>query len=663
MLWLLLLSACSGSTSSGASVVGADPVPELLVAAGARHSCAARDGSVSCWGANDRGQLGLAEASPPVANPRSIEGLEAIVELEASGDHTCARDRGGAVFCWGALSAESTPVLAPTRVEALAPATRIAVGPSHACALDEQGRAACWGENTLGQLGDGSRNASLVPVSPTTRERFVDLEAGAGVSCAMTSRREWRCWGRRPDEYGAMQSPEAGSDSLRPVSVPRISDRRIAIAESACAATETRVTCQGLAFEGAPIAALALGGPRAGATVCVLREDAKVLCAGRNDDGQAAAGAPVVLDRATEIPELAGARAIALGPRHGCAAFDDGVRCWGANDAGQRGLGVVGEVDSRPRAVRLQGSDPTAQDCLMSEPFVCEIVERETPDRGRGVHVCYCGPETAGLRPPEPVRCFDVDLERGTASPATSADFGERLPDEDPAPVRTDATTITACSAAGRCATIRPPRPRELIQGGDPVAICAGATSDGAYVTVGRVERSTVEYVEEVGEVAAIQLETYETSTGRRIARAPLSAPLRIDLGEEDCAFRATGAMLEVHYQSTVFAIELRDPRTGRLLVDLGPIRARVHAGDDLWVYADELGALRWIREDGTVMATSPAPPPTASVPILEPWPAGIRAGERVAIASAGRVRVFDRAATRLHDVTLPWCRPGSGPR
>jgi len=93
------------------------------VAAGAAHTCAILGGSVSCWGANDEGQLGnAATTAAPTATPATVTGLSAAVALAAGGAHTCALLQAGTVACWGADTSgqlgdgvaltDSTPALA-----------------------------------------------------------------------------------------------------------------------------------------------------------------------------------------------------------------------------------------------------------------------------------------------------------------------------------------------------------------------------------------------------------------------------------------------------------------------------------------------------------------------------------------------------------------------
>src|SRR5690242_2286853 len=87
-----------------------------------------------------------------------------FVEITAGHDHTCARQYGGNVYCWGANgisqigTGESDPlgqptptlcggtmpcVIAPTYV--MGGARQVAAGAAHTCAINSTGAAYCWG--------------------------------------------------------------------------------------------------------------------------------------------------------------------------------------------------------------------------------------------------------------------------------------------------------------------------------------------------------------------------------------------------------------------------------------------------------------------------------------------------------------------------------------
>ncbi|MEP6651737.1 MAG: hypothetical protein ABJA82_00170 [Myxococcales bacterium] len=84
------------------------------------------------------------------------------VELAVADKATCARKVDGSVWCWGVndrgvLGTAGGDATVPTPVARLpSTITRIAAGAQHFCALDATGRAWCWGDNYIGQLGDGS---------------------------------------------------------------------------------------------------------------------------------------------------------------------------------------------------------------------------------------------------------------------------------------------------------------------------------------------------------------------------------------------------------------------------------------------------------------------------------------------------------------------------
>src|SRR5690242_15154335 len=73
----------------------------------------------------------LLSPQPIILNPGDF------LEIAAGNGYTCARQRGGDVYCWGVGSATPTKVFSG--------ATHIAVGDRHACALTSTGAASCWG--------------------------------------------------------------------------------------------------------------------------------------------------------------------------------------------------------------------------------------------------------------------------------------------------------------------------------------------------------------------------------------------------------------------------------------------------------------------------------------------------------------------------------------
>ena len=148
------------------------PVPGLsgaqTIAAGWWHVCAAlSDGSVSCWGDDEYGELGDGNSGLGAKSyaPVHVAGGSALgaVQLAASYETTCALGRTGAVRCFGeneegqAGIGSTTPqdVLSPTSAVGVESATQFAQGERHSCALERTGTVVCWGSNSHAELGNG----------------------------------------------------------------------------------------------------------------------------------------------------------------------------------------------------------------------------------------------------------------------------------------------------------------------------------------------------------------------------------------------------------------------------------------------------------------------------------------------------------------------------
>ncbi len=138
------------------------------IAPGFDHTCAShRDGTVTCWGSNSRGQLGLPELATGTP-PTRVPGVDGVDRVEAGWSSTCAIRRGE-LWCWGdgthgqLGTGRHFEPRAPERVDLRPPVRSVSLGVSHACAIDGDGRPWCWGANVRGQLGDGTRENRYVP--------------------------------------------------------------------------------------------------------------------------------------------------------------------------------------------------------------------------------------------------------------------------------------------------------------------------------------------------------------------------------------------------------------------------------------------------------------------------------------------------------------------
>lgn len=144
------------------------------LACGKSHSCAALDdGTVWCWGANLAGQLGdgTTEVKLTPVQVTSL-GTADVVQVAAGRAHTCARTSAGAVSCWGENDRGQLGNADPGIASAIAQdveglmgtATHLAAGHDHSCAVLDTGAIMCWGLNTSGELGDGTTTSWPVPV-------------------------------------------------------------------------------------------------------------------------------------------------------------------------------------------------------------------------------------------------------------------------------------------------------------------------------------------------------------------------------------------------------------------------------------------------------------------------------------------------------------------
>lgn len=235
----------------------------------------------------------------------------------------------------------------------------VAAGETHTCALTPLNTVKCWGNNGNGQLGNGTRVSSVVPVDVGGSDHVLSdvkaVAAGYLHTCAVLNDGGARCWGL--DSNGQLGNGGDGGGST-PVMVSGLTGA-IAITtgqEHSCALlADGTARCWGLNYDGqlgngstvssnAPVVVRGLGGAidiSAGhAHACALLSNGRARCWGANQAGQLGNGTNVSSTIPVDVNNLSNIVAIRSGGAHTCAVLNDGgVQCWGSNDGGQLGNG------------------------------------------------------------------------------------------------------------------------------------------------------------------------------------------------------------------------------------------------------------------------------------------------------------------------------------
>lgn len=307
---------------------------------GGIHSCAIRaNGAVWCWGDNDTctsgGQLGdgtttsRSRAVPVIKTDNTP--LTGIVEVAANYCNTCARDTNGGVWCWGENSdnrlgdgtvisrTKAAPVLAAAGGAPFTGAVSLTVGDHHSCVRKANGEAWCWGANAAGQIGDTTTTNAPVPVK--VLDGTLSVSAGRFHSCAVKADNSVWCWGQGfQGRLGNGKGDRTdGSNLDQPVPSPVVT------------------ALGGAVFGGAKSVA-------AGSVSCTLGTTNAVSCWGVNNYGQVGTGAgsyvPAPVLGLDGKPLTSVERLITSFTRV-CAFQTSGkLLCWGRNSEGEFGDGT-----------------------------------------------------------------------------------------------------------------------------------------------------------------------------------------------------------------------------------------------------------------------------------------------------------------------------------
>jgi Alpha-tubulin suppressor and related RCC1 domain-containing proteins len=185
---------------------------QKAVSVGADFSCALSNaGAVKCWGLRTDGRLGNNTSNTTaVSSPVNVTGLTSGVKsLKSGAAFSCAITSANGVKCWGNNgygqigNGNTTAQKTPVDVSGLTSGVQeISVGWDHACALTNAGAVKCWGKNDQGQLGNGTKINSSVPVDVVGLSGVTQITAGGGHTCALMSNGDHTCWGT--NNYGQL---------------------------------------------------------------------------------------------------------------------------------------------------------------------------------------------------------------------------------------------------------------------------------------------------------------------------------------------------------------------------------------------------------------------------------------------------------------------------
>lgn len=141
--------------------------PAIRLAAGRMHSALIlQDGSLSLWGDNTYGQLGIEDTDYADA-PVRVRLPQKAIDVALGSDHTLVLTEDGTVYAmgrntFGQLGNGGTKASAkPIKVEGLPPIQSIAAGGWHSLALGTDGSVWGWGDNSAFQLGEPKGEAII----------------------------------------------------------------------------------------------------------------------------------------------------------------------------------------------------------------------------------------------------------------------------------------------------------------------------------------------------------------------------------------------------------------------------------------------------------------------------------------------------------------------
>ena len=179
-----------------------------------------KSGKVRCTGWNGHYGIGDGTASSKKV-PVAVKSLSGVTQIAYGQRFGCGVQADGSNWCWGyngngegGGNHKSTYNKTISKTFGGEKLRRIEAGGNHTCAIDNDGKLWCWGYNGYGQLGNGNKTGQSVPNPVVGGAQWRDIGLGANHTCAVRTDGAVYCWGY--SQYGQVGAGQYGTTFTTP---------------------------------------------------------------------------------------------------------------------------------------------------------------------------------------------------------------------------------------------------------------------------------------------------------------------------------------------------------------------------------------------------------------------------------------------------------------